>query len=120
MGIAGILKLPNIAGSLSGVSTALKGLASSTWFKGIAGGLATFFSFEWLTSGGLVDSVSGTIGISETTGTIIILVVVCLAIYLGFRYFDSRIPARPVGGNRSGNGGGKKRSKHKRHSNGGA
>ena len=117
MGIGGIIKLPQIAGKLNGLSSALKGLSSSTWFKGLAGGLATFFSFEWLTSGGLVDAASGTLGISETTGTIIILVVVCLAIYLGFRHFDSRIPARPTGGNRS-NGGGNGRRRHKK--NGGA
>ena len=129
MGVGGIIKLPQIAGKLNGLSSALKGLTSSTWFKGLAGGLATFFSFEWLTSGGLVDSVSGTFGITETTGTIIMLVVVCLAIYLGFRYFDSRIPARPTGGNRSNNGnrsgggnrsngGGNGRRRHKK--NGGA
>ena len=69
-GAGAILKRPDIAGSLSGLRNAFKGISSSNWFTGLAGGLATFFSFEWLTSGGLVDSVSGTFGISEMGGTI--------------------------------------------------
>ena len=102
MGALTVIRLPQLAGSLSSIRNALRGLSSSTWFKSLAGGAATFFSFEWLTDGGLVDSVSGTLGVTETTGTIIIVVVIGLGIYLAFRYLDSKIPARP----RSSNGGG--------------
>lgn len=116
-GAGAILKLPDIAGSLSGLRNALKGISSSNWFKGLAGGLATFFSFEWLTSGGLVDSVSGTFGISEMGGTILIIAIVAGGLWLVFRYLDSRIPAKRSssgsGGNGGGNGGGKKRKKNK-------
>lgn len=114
-GAGSLIKLPNLAGSLSGVQNALKGLSSSNWFKGLAGGLATFFSFEWLTSGGLVDSVSGTFGISEMGGTILIIAIVAGGLWLVFRYLDSRIPSKPraSGGNGGGNGGGKKHKKRK-------
>lgn len=64
--------------------------ASSTG-KAILGGLGSFFGFEWLTSGGLVDSTSSALGISETTGSLILIVVICLAIYLVFKYLDGRI-----------------------------
>ena len=107
--IGSIIKIPQITGSLSGLKNTLKGLASSNWVKSFAGGLGAFFGFEWLTDGGLVNSVSGSLGVSETTGSIILIVVVALAIYLAFRYLDSKIPVRPRS---SGNGGGKKH-KHK-------
>ena len=115
MAAGALLKLPNISGSLSGLSNSLKGITSTNWFKGLAGGLATFFSFEWLTSGGLVDSVSGTFGISEMGGTILIIAIVAGGLWLVFRYLDSRIPSKPraSGGNGGGNGGGKKHKKHK-------
>ena len=116
-GAGAILKLPDIAGSLSGLRNAFKGISSSNWFKGLAGGLATFFSFEWLTSGGLVDSVSGTFGISEMGGTILIIAIVAGGLWLLFRYLDSRIPAKRSssgsGGNGGGNGGGKRHKKNK-------
>lgn len=102
--ISSILRLPSLSGSFSGISNALKGLGSSNWFKGALGGLGTFFGFEWLTDGGLVDSFSGTFGFSELTTSIIMIVIVALAIYLAFRYFDSKIPAkRSSSGNHSGN-----------------
>lgn len=107
--IGSIIKIPQLSGTISGLRNSLKGITSSTWFKSLAGGAATFFGFEWLTDGGLVNSVSGSLGVSETTGSIILIVVVALAIYLAFRYLDSKIPARPRS---SGNGGGKKH-KHK-------
>ena len=115
-GAGAILKLPDIAGSLSGLRNAFKGISSSNWFKGLAGGLATFFSFEWLTSGGLVDSVSGTFGISEMGGTILIIAIVAGGLWLVFRYLDSRIPSKPraSGGNGGGNGGGGNRHKKRK------
>lgn len=116
-GAGAILKLPNIAGSLSGLKNSLKGLASSNWFKGALGGLGTFFSFEWLTNGGLVDSVSGTLGVSELGGTILIIAVVAGGLWLVFRYLDSRIQSRPRPSGSGGNGGGN-RSGGKRHKKG--
>ena len=108
--IGSIIKIPQLSGTISSLRSSLKGLTSSNWFKSLAGGAATFFGFEWLTDGGLVNSVSGSLGVSETTGSIILIVIVALAIYLAFRYLDSKIPARP----RSGGGGGKhKGKKHK-------
>lgn len=82
MGIGSILT------SASKVWSAIKG---STTGKAVLGGLASFFGFEWLTSGGIVDSTSGALGVTETTGSIILLVVICLGIYLAFRYLDGRI-----------------------------
>lgn len=87
-------------GAFSLVKTLSKGwksLISSTTGKAFLGGLGTFFGFEWLTDGGLGESVSGTLGVSETTGNLILIVVICLGIYLVFRYLDSRIPSRSHG-----------------------
>jgi len=42
---------------------------------GAIGGLTTFFGFEWLTNGGLVQSVGGTLGISNTAASALVIVV---------------------------------------------
>ena len=94
-GAGAILKLPNIAGSLSGLKNSLKGLASSNWFKGALGGL----------------------GVSELGGTILIIAVVAGGLWLVFRYLDSRIQSRPRPSGSGGNGGGN-RSGGKRHKKG--
>lgn len=111
--IGSIVKLPELAGSIGGIRTALKGLTSSNWFKGLAGGVATFFGFEWLTDGGLVNSVSGTFGISEMGGTIFIIVIVAGGLWLLFRYLDSKIPAKRSSSYSGGGNGGKKHRKNK-------
>lgn len=91
--------------SLSSIAKSLKSgwksLVSSTSGKAFLGGLGTFFGFEWLTGGGLGESVSGALGVNETTGNILVIIVLCLVIYLAFRFLDSKIPSGP----RSGEGG---------------
>lgn len=83
--------------SLKNIGTAL---TTTNWGKSLLGGLGAFFGFEWLTSGGLVESTSSALGVSESTGSLILIVVIALGIYLVFRYLDSRIPARSSGGRR--------------------
>jgi len=42
---------------------------------GAVGGLASFFGFEWLTNGGLVRAVGGTLGINNTAASILVVIV---------------------------------------------
>lgn len=85
----------------------VKNLKFSSSLKGGAlGGLATFFGFEWLTNGGLVDSVGGTLGVSDTIASII-LILVCVGIvggliyYVFFRKKDNAPIPRTSGGSRT-------------------
>ena len=111
--IGSIIKIPQLSGTISGLRNSLKGITSSNWFKSLAGGAATFFGFEWLTDGGLVNSVSGTFGISEMGGTIFIIVIVAGGLWLLFRYLDSKIPAKRSSSHSGGGNGGKKHRKNK-------
>lgn len=56
---------------------------------GALGGLSTFFSLEWLTGGGLVRSVGGSLGVSDIVASILLIVVVtgalCLAFYAVYK-----------------------------------
>lgn len=72
-------------------------IKTSNTGKAVLGGLASFFGFEWLTDGGLVDSTSSALGVSETTGSLIIIVIIGLGIYLAFRYLDGRIDSKNRG-----------------------
>ena len=91
MAASAVTKLPQIAGSLTGLKNVISKLGSSTWFKGALAGLGTFFGFEWLTSGGLVESTSSALGVSETTGSILIIVALLGVGYLVFRFIDGKI-----------------------------
>lgn len=71
---------------------------------GALGGLGTFFGFEWLTSGGLVDAVGGGLGVDDTAASLIIvavvLTVVGVLIYALYKHIakPTRSPARTTGG----------------------
>ena len=82
--IGSIVKLPELAGSIGGIRTALKGISSSNWFKGLAGGV-----------------------------TIFIIVIVAGGLWLLFRYLDSKIPAKRSTSHSGGGNGGKKHRKNK-------
>lgn len=82
--------------AIQSIKSGWKSFVHSNTGKSFLGGLATFFGFEWISSGGIVDSTSGALGISNAAGSLLIVCVVILVIYLAFRYLDSRIPNRPV------------------------
>lgn len=77
MGISSIVK---------GLSKFLKGPSG----KGFIAGLGTFFSFEWLTSGGLVRSTGGALGVSDSVASLILIVIGCLGLYVLFLVLDRK------------------------------
>lgn len=82
---------------MGGWSKILKGASKifkTTGGKAFLGGLGTFFGFEWLTSGGLVDSASDTLGVSENVTSIFLVLIVAGVIYIGFKYVNSKVGAK--------------------------
>jgi len=55
------------------------------------GGSAAFFGFEWLTNGGLQDSVSGATGLDELTSSILTLAAAGVAIIVIFKVLGNRL-----------------------------
>lgn len=88
------------AGLISKITKVVKGgskggkVAGGSLKVGAIGGAAGFFGLEWLTNGGLTDSVAGTFNIPEWSATALLLIgTICIGavvIYALYRRVKGR------------------------------